>query len=185
MPNLWTGIRNKTCAQCGKDFRVRQGGNKFCTKTCSSKFFINKWKVWKPCRVCFVRFQAKYRNQRTCSKACAWFMRQAHIKEQTRNYSDTRRISLVNLKKQVFSAYGNECSCCGEKRIEFLTIDHIFGDGAEHRRVSSMVGRRIYGYLKQLGYPKDRYRLLCMNCNWSHGKFGYCPHEREKCPAAA
>lgn len=27
------------------------------------------------------------------------------------------------------------------------------------------------------GYPKDRYRLLCYNCNCAIGARGYCPHK--------
>ena len=87
----------------------------------------------------------------------------------------------VVLKNEVITAYGGFCVCCGESKREFLCIDHINGDGSEERRKlfgSNAVGSRIYRFLRRQGFPKDRYRLLCMNCNFSLGHYGYCPHER-------
>ena len=36
----------------------------------------------------------------------------------------------------------------------------------------------MYLELKKLGWPKDRFRLLCTNCNQARAYFGVCPHER-------
>lgn len=33
----------------------------------------------------------------------------------------------------------------------------------------------IYRWLKQQGFPTG-FRVLCMNCNFSYGLHGYCPH---------
>jgi len=69
-----------------------------------------------------------------------------------------------------------ECECCGETIIEFLTIDHIDGNGGEHRRTELKGKYSSIGlWLKDNGYPKG-FRVLCMNCNWSMGVHGYCPH---------
>lgn len=68
-----------------------------------------------------------------------------------------------------------ECQCCGDLNLEFLTIDHINGGGSEHRK--TMRGQNFYSYLIKNNYPEG-YRVLCMNCNWSRGKFGYCPHTK-------
>lgn len=38
-------------------------------------------------------------------------------------------------------------------------------------------GHKFYVHLKKIGFPKDRYRLLCYNCNMSRGRYGYCPHQ--------
>lgn len=75
----------------------------------------------------------------------------------------------------VFEVYGGTvCSCCGEDNYEFLTIDHVNGDGAHHRR--SFTGTKdIYTWLKQNNFPPG-FRVLCMNCNFALGYHGYCPH---------
>lgn len=78
-------------------------------------------------------------------------------------------------KMDVIEAYGGKCVCCGERHIEFLTIDHMDGTGAEHRRKHGK-GRGIYRDLTKRGFPKDGYQVLCLNCNISLGFYGYCPH---------
>lgn len=79
----------------------------------------------------------------------------------------------IKARNDCLVAYGNKCFCCGEIKSEFLGIDHINGGGREHRKV---VGARIYFVVRKEGYPKDKYRLLCHNCNLSLGFYGYCPH---------
>lgn len=78
-------------------------------------------------------------------------------------------------KQIVFDHYGNGCACCGEDLKEFLTIDHIFGGGNKHRKLT----RDTYRWLIKNNFPEG-FRLLCMNCNFSIGKFGYCPHRHKK-----
>ena len=82
------------------------------------------------------------------------------------------------LKVEAFDAYGGRfCECCGETILEFLTIDHINGDGSHHRRsINSRGGYSFYHWLKNNNYPSG-YRVLCMNCNFSHGAYHYCPHK--------
>lgn len=82
-------------------------------------------------------------------------------------------------KEEFIAAYGGKCSCCGEARFEFLTAEHIKGR-AENQPQGVFVGPRMYRLLKKLGWPKDEYACLCMNCNFSRGRYGYCPHERER-----
>lgn len=68
------------------------------------------------------------------------------------------------------------CNCCGEFRIEFLTIDHIYNDGAKHRKEMKS---SIFHWLIKNDFPQG-FQVLCMNCNFSKGIHGYCPHEEEK-----
>ena len=83
------------------------------------------------------------------------------------------------LKQEVFAAYGGSvCVCCGEDHMEFLTIDHIGGDGAEHREKINghrRNGANLYRWLRRENFPPG-FRVLCMNCNFALGHFGYCPH---------
>jgi hypothetical protein len=99
------------------------------------------------------------------------------------------------LRREALDHYGRVCACCGETHEEFLEIDHIANDGADERR--KLRARRVggngrktnypyafYRHLRQLGFPRDRYRTLCSNCNVSRGRYGYCPHERERAASA-
>ena len=92
--------------------------------------------------------------------------------------NESSKLSHRKNKKIVFDHYGNICICCKETRTEFLTIDHINGEGAKHRKKVG-AGSRFYRWLINNDFPEG-FQTLCMNCNFSRGKFGYCPHEREK-----
>ena len=93
---------------------------------------------------------------------------------------DCRKREYQNAKKklraEIIAAYGGKCACCGEATEEFLTMDHIGGRGCHHRKE---VGTKLYRLLRRSGFPKDQFRLLCMNCNFSFGMKGYCPHQRK------
>lgn len=89
-------------------------------------------------------------------------------------------------RNDVLLAYGGKCACCGEMTPEFLAIDHIFNDGAKERRESKRSsGSAFYMWLRKNGFPKDRYQLLCHNCNMAKGFYGQCPHERERAKEVA
>ena len=70
------------------------------------------------------------------------------------------------------------CACCDEKEYQFLTIDHVDNDGAEHRKLIGLRGRggNIYHWLKRNGFPPG-FQVLCYNCNCSKGFYGECPHK--------
>ena len=69
-----------------------------------------------------------------------------------------------------------QCACCDEKEIDFLTLDHINNDGAQHRKFNPNTGRNLVGYVMKNNYPKG-YQILCMNCNFSKAK----PRNKGKC----
>lgn len=82
------------------------------------------------------------------------------------------------LKAEVFDAYGGPiCVCCGETVMQFLTLDHIYNNGAEERAILGHhgYGSAFYSLLKRSGYPPG-YQVLCMNCNFAKGHYGECPH---------
>lgn len=82
-----------------------------------------------------------------------------------------------NLRKQVLLAYGAKCICCGESELKFLAIDHIHNDGAKERK--TVCSRDMLKFLIKNNYPKDRYQLLCHNCNMAKGFYGSCPHQSQ------
>ena len=73
-------------------------------------------------------------------------------------------------KELVYNHYGNgviECACCREKEIDFLSLDHIYNNGAKHRK---KVGKTIsFKWIMKNNFPPI-FQLLCMNCNFSKGK---------------
>jgi len=70
-----------------------------------------------------------------------------------------------------------KCACCGESHYEFLSIDHINGNG---RRERKLLGHgNIAQTLVARGFPLG-YRVLCLNCNMSIGYYGYCPHQKKE-----
>ena len=81
-------------------------------------------------------------------------------------------------KLDMLNAYGRKCACCGEAHPQFLTLDHVNNDGGEHRaRFDSRSAELIYRDVKREGFPKDKYQLLCWNCNCAKEYWGTCPHQ--------
>jgi hypothetical protein len=107
--------------------------------------------------------------------------KRAVVLERNRNsahrYREANKAKRKRQRLAMIAAYGGKCVCCGESTPEFLTIDHTHNDGAQERRQLSLSGSKIYAHLAKLGYPKDRYQLLCFNCNCAKGIHGRCPHE--------
>lgn len=67
-----------------------------------------------------------------------------------------------------------KCICCGEKNLEFLTIDHINNCGDKRE---SRTGYYTYSWLKRNNYPEG-FQVLCYNCNLA--KY---THPQKLCPA--
>jgi hypothetical protein len=74
------------------------------------------------------------------------------------------------LKAAVFAHYGAACACCGSTAD--LQIDHVNGDGKEHRE---QVGRgtQMYRWLARNGFPPG-FQTLCRKCNTSKGAGAAC-----------
>jgi septum formation topological specificity factor MinE len=111
---------------------------------------------------------------------------------------EQKRMKIYRAQERLLAlqAYGGpnpKCSCpgCSENRIEFLSIDHINGDGAKHREKLILAQKRtkthtknyrspgggvFFRWLRQNNYPSG-YRVLCFNCNIGR-RNGPCPvHE--------
>lgn len=101
-----------------------------------------------------------------------WYAR-TNRKEKHKIYH--KKLRLLILEK--YGGYPPKCQCCNENKLEFLSIDHINGGGAQQRK--SLKGTSFYRWLKMNNFPEG-YRVLCMNCNWALGCFGYCPHQKDK-----
>jgi hypothetical protein len=72
-----------------------------------------------------------------------------------------------------------KCACCGITEERFLTMNHIDGSGAAHRRAIGGGGPKLYAWLIRNGYPEG-FNVLCWNCNSSTCNGGICPHEEAR-----
>lgn len=88
-------------------------------------------------------------------------------------------------KLEFLLEYGGKCQCCGERGIDFLTVEHI--SGVRLVKIDSnryfgdlALGGGLIANLKQRGWPKDNYTILCFNCNCCK-RFGRpCSHNVEE-----
>jgi hypothetical protein len=86
------------------------------------------------------------------------------------NFKEARRVKLIWAM-----GYGGKCICCGEKRIEMLTIEHIRFKGYEliYDHVITLMKKLI-----SMNFPEG-YTILCWGCNelTRHGR--PCIHSKE------
>jgi len=93
--------------------------------------------------------------------------------KQKENYDKVRFEVLCH-----YSTDPPKCACCGEDKLYFLSIDHIKGNGSEHRRKidpkKKMGGNGFVYWLKKNKFPKG-YQILCYNCNFAKRQNKVCP----------
>lgn len=173
---------SKVCKRCGErkllsEFSPREDGIKGRQSHC------------KECRRAYLRENADTINEKRRSQyalldeekkerlraACRRYQKKHKERITKRNRERYRR-----MKAEILDFYGGECECCGERRWEFLAIDHVNGDGAQERRKMSptCVFKKLHRHALK-GERLDGYRILCHNCNMSYAFYGYCPHQTE------
>ena len=89
-----------------------------------------------------------------------------------------RRAWKARLHEEVYGAYGGACACCGEAEPRFLMIDHVNGDGAEHRRsIGVCAGFKFYLWLRREDFRNNpALQVLCANFSLAKERGG-CPHK--------
>ena len=147
-----------------------------CKRT-SVDFYYSKLKEAKQCFGCKKALEV---GEKCLCTECKALARDRYHTNGNQNRETSRQRKKAD-KLAAFSAYGGAvCKCCGENHIEFLSIDHVYNDGAKQRReLGKNKIAHFYVWLKQNGYPPG-YQVLCMNCNFAKGHFGACPHEQER-----
>jgi hypothetical protein len=170
-PLLYCEIYFKQCLKC----RVTKPTSLFRIKKHQTAHQSSKYN--RHCKNCQDSIE-KERYAKNSKTICA----QAKSRRRNNQDSERERERQRNwqLKLELIDNYGGQCACCHEREPCFLTIDHVFNDGHIERRESGKMGKSMYKYLRSLGYPKDRYQLLCYNCNMSKGRYGQCPHEAKR-----
>lgn len=157
-------IKNMKCISCGKD---KKEDRVACSK-CNNKAKESKMKSYESyihqnlCRMCGNKLNTKNFRCNQCNK----------------NHSNNSKRKWSSLKLKVLEHYGNKCVCCGEKNNKFLTIDHIYNNGGEHRK--QIGNRHIYKWIIDNSFPNDL-QILCFNCNCGKSRNNnICPHKSKE-----
>jgi len=105
---------------------------------------------------------------RSCATQYYWANREKAISSQ-KAYRQSQ-------KEAILDHYGRYCACCGEDEPVFLSVDHVAGDGAAHRRANAKrSGASLYSLLIKDGFPVG-FQILCYNCNFAKRNGHACPH---------
>ncbi len=193
----------KTCAKCGErtnawrlahktqvnDYRrkrIRDARNRGLCSYCLRRKARPGKTTCKPCGKGRSDYATRRRNGQGKCQRCGEQRKPGSVMCEI--HLAQRRAEHRALKVEVMEAYGGRCTCCDEREIEFLTIDHMNNDGAAHRRALARDwksrsakggGVHFYRWLKKHGFPSG-YQVLCSNCNISkHLGDGVCAHKRK------
>lgn len=92
-----------------------------------------------------------------------------YAKDNPIRHNEKGKIAKEKNKFKVFSHYCQgdiKCQYCNQNDIDVLSIDHVNGDGAEHRKkINSKGGNNFHRWLKKNNFP-DGFQILCFNCNF-------------------
>lgn len=179
----------KVCQKCGKQYQLNKQysskqveRSKFCSRECQYRGAIRKTvpdygeKRQLKCNKCgVVKKSSEFYPHKRKPDAKA----KAYPKCKDCNIRYLREMRWA-LKMKVIEEYGGKCKCCGEDEPKFLAIDHIYNDGKAHRLElkENNGGMALYRWLRNNGFPKEKYQLLCHNCNLAKQFWKKCPHQK-------
>ena len=163
------------CKRCGELFQRKVGRNHYCD-TCR-----------RPARLEYSRrYNGVYyvKNVERIKERTARYQKEnVERKRRWGREHMARRARLITT--QVFGHYSTgtfQCACCGQFEREFLTVDHVGGNGNKMSRESGIPrgGFPLYFWLFKNRYPPG-FEIVCMNCNLSRAKHGgLCRHRMVK-----
>ncbi len=172
-------MKEHICTDCKIDLIVGlnwyESSKKINRYICISclKLRIIKWKNENP---------EKYKEQRINNRHTYSEKDKEYYQNNKDVFRERTKISIHKKKIKVLSHYSNDtmqCKCCGENHIEFLTIDHINNNGAEHKRKENIKSSSVlYTWLIKNKFPEG-FQVLCFNCNIGKGRNECCPHKRQ------
>jgi len=138
----------------------------------------------KPCKIeacpsksanggmCWRHYNIDYKNRYSVSRKRK-YKRSEKGKLHQKIYHDKARLEAL----LHYSQNELKFNCCGETTYEFLTLEHIFNNGAQHRR--EINNRNLYIWCRKNQFPVG-FQVLCMNCNFAKEKYRGCPHMKSK-----
>lgn len=181
-------MENKTCNRC----KIEKPPEEFYRKTCCKQCHNDRIRAVKAKRrelgLCYCGNETVPGSKR-CARCKAYYFKYISTPGWTERTRTQMSITRRKLRDVALEKYGAICKCCGESTWQFLTIDHIDPVGIRiyisgnkrdskrdpARKQSHRGGTQLYRWLRDNGWP-DGFRVLCMNCNFSLGHYGFCPH---------
>ena len=168
-------VKEKKCSKCGlvkprsefhKSSKLKSGLMSWCKQCRHKKYLENHLENLRRARNNRMTKEEKREYYRKNRVRCSKYHKKYYLKT----------------KMMVFTHYGDnppKCACCGETIIQFLTVDHIHGDGNKHRRRTGMKNSlAIYLWLIKNNFPEG-FQILCYNCNCGRAhNNGICPHKQ-------
>ena len=200
-------VRNKGCRACDKarsKERKRKIMDERLARGEAPRGYIRR-PGWKRCCGCLTekpidefslrtdRQNGKSQGRQARCKKCSNVRRAVDWRDKDkkailsqRNREAAGRLRWLALAKYSLNPEVPRCACCGTPDHWMLTIEHIYNDGADHRRAMSESGTSvsIYRYLRREGWPPG-FEILCLNCNVAKQRLGDCPHRNHEARSIA
>lgn len=131
------------------------------------------------CLGCSIEFKPDIHNKKYCSKDCEesnTVIKNNKNKRQKNNQKDNRR--------ELLEYYSNgflRCACCYDEKYNELQLDHINGDGKQHRKeLGGNSFNVLYSWVVKNNYPPI-FQLLCSYCNRAKFDNLECPYKDNRC----
>lgn len=137
-------------------------------RVCQNELTDNNWvkslkeKNSAICKSCHLKKNQEWRSLNP--NKSSEYSRKNYLKNK-QAFNDRSNKHRRKLRLETLEKYGGKCVNCGIDDKDVLDIDHIFNDGSLDRK-NNLFAYNLYRELKKKGFPKDRYQILCKNCNW-------------------
>ena len=113
------------------------------------------------CEYCGKEFEQTRPDRRFC---CIEHTKRAKkTRTKQNNNPEYHKHYIKELKEQSFAILGNQCLWCKETDHNILCIDHIIPVLGKPRRSTTTI---YFEIIKHPEDSKEKYQLLCRNCNW-------------------
>lgn len=160
-----SGLRGDCKKCCEPRIKKRQNAAKLKTKM-KKQFFLDK--NGKECRECkqfkdFSNFSKSKKGlfgyDRLCKICNKKLYEKCRINYRQKNYRYKKKFIII----AHYSMGEMCCRNCRFNNIKALQVDHIKGNGAEHRRTFKY-SSQLYEWIVKNDFP-DGFQILCANCN--------------------
>jgi len=147
--------RKFCCKKCSRDSDYAKNRDNYISRS-RERYYRDIEKTHNVERMRYVENRNRMRAQRKIQ----WHK---HKSDWNKLRSEKNQNLYRALKEEMLAKYKNKCNHCGDIRIPVLTVDHVAGDGAVHRKKT---GNGITFLREVISDNSGRFQLLCMNCQW-------------------